>query len=133
MRQSWPGNTVLLSVSAASGTVKARAGVRTIRPANSALAANGHRPGTWGKSRAATSKAMRNATSSRSIPNTRASLVAISLSRSDLPRTYHGGGPPFHPAIHDGDERVEAVSQRGGAGLKNDRRFDLAQEPGLDR
>jgi len=52
---------------AASGTTKASAGIRSMRPANSALAATGMKPGTCGRSRAVVSNATRKATRARSI------------------------------------------------------------------
>src|SRR5690242_3181939 len=48
IRQSSPASATLLNNIAASGTITAKPGIRSIRPANSALAANGQTPGACG-------------------------------------------------------------------------------------
>ena len=63
---------------AAIGTTKASPGMRIMRPANSALAAIGMKPGACGTSLATTSKPIRNATRPRSIQRpVRALFVCI--------------------------------------------------------
>src|SRR5579862_8601832 len=130
------------SVMAAIGMMGAKPPMRSMRPANSALAAIGMKPGACGKSRATTSKPMRNATSSRSVQRidglwsdfgVLASIEMIPYRGSRSAGFYHTRGAAFHPFGDDCGKRIEAVGQRGRTRLQNQRRFYLAQKTSGDR
>ena len=82
MRQSSGPSARALSTMAATGTTGAKAGTRSMRPANSALAAIGRKPGACGTSRATTSNPIRNATRARSIHRSARVLLACIAVRS---------------------------------------------------
>ena len=108
-----------------------------MRPANSALAATGRKPGACGSSRVTTPKPIRNAISARSVHRVDdgwadfgelASIDGGSLwfaAKITLPRS---GGAVFHPFGDDLCERIQPVGQRRRARLQDDGGFDLAQE-----
>src|SRR4029077_10185633 len=150
IRQSSPASVTLLSNTAASGTITASPGIRSIRPANSALAANGHTPAACGSRRAATSKPIRNATSSKSIQKSARVLFgcivevlyAVRAVHSTIGRKFTTGFAGVHsraqrpaflgPFGNDSGQLIESVGERGRSRLENQRCFDLAQPAAAD-
>src|SRR5262245_40373450 len=145
MRQSSPGRTASLKIMPRTGTRRASTGMLRTRAAKNPLAATGRKPGACGSSRAATFRATKKATSSKSIQRfarlsvgdigsipliVRATLstpaAMIAIVRLGLRRAA------FRPFANDGGHLIEPVGQRRWARLQNQRRLYFTQPAGGD-
>src|SRR4029078_11278070 len=145
MRQSSPGRAASLKIMPRTGTTRASTGMLRTRAAKNPLAATGRKPGACGSNRAATIRATKKATSSKSIQrfarlsvgnigpiplsvratlSTPAAMIAIAR--------LGGRRAAFRPIAHDGGHLIEPVGERRRARLQNQRRLDFAQPAGGD-